>query len=228
MSTRRSAARDRSAPRRRRPRRARGPTPDVESSRQRIHAAALRLFARYGLEGVSLQMIADEVGLHKSSLFHHYRGKIELAHEVCETALERVVDRMKRLDEQETPELEGLLSVVDELVDYFAEEPEVARLILSFMTAPEDSDLRIPVSSGVTVEFFTLLSGWLDRARRAGAIRNVNIRQAIPNLIGAVLFYPSVAYDLRGITGPDPFGARATEIRKRELRYLIRGVLVGD
>ena len=60
------------------------------TSKDRIQAAALRLFARHGFEGVGLQRIADEVGLHKSSLFHHYKGKVELANEVFQIALREV------------------------------------------------------------------------------------------------------------------------------------------
>src|SRR5262252_701066 len=60
----------------------------ADSSRQRIQSVALGLFGRYGYDGVSLQMIADEVGLHKSSLFHHYRGKLELMDEVAEGVVE--------------------------------------------------------------------------------------------------------------------------------------------
>ena len=49
-----------------------------ESPRQRILDAALELLAEHGYEGMSLQQVADRVGLHKSSLFHHFKSKDEL------------------------------------------------------------------------------------------------------------------------------------------------------
>jgi len=124
----------------------RPPASDVERSKDRIHAAALALLARYGYEGVSLQQIADAVGLHKSSLFHHYRGKLELAKEVFEAVVAGVALRVRPLERDEPPRLDTLLAVTDDLVDHFAAEPGAARLILSVMIAPRDSDLNYPIS----------------------------------------------------------------------------------
>ena len=199
------------------------------TSKDRIQAAALRLFARHGFEGVGLQRIADEVGLHKSSLFHHYRGKLELAKEVFEGVVARVVERVRPLEADEPARLETLLSVVDDLTDHFAAEPGAARLILSVMIAPRDSDLNYPISLEDTghpvVEVQTILWRWLDRARRQGAIRPANLRQMLFNLYGLMLVYPAVAEEHGAVAGPDPFGAKARRTRKQELRLMLRGVL---
>jgi len=205
--------------------RARLPGRDLEGSRQRIHAAAIALFARYGYEGVSLQRIADEVGLHKSSLFHHYRGKLELVDEVIDAVLERVLEWVRPLADEDPPRLQSLLRAIDRLVDHFSEEPEAARLIIAAMTASGDSELRRSEATERVVEFFTTVSRWLDRARKAGVIRPLSIRQAIPNLIGIVLFYPAIARDHDPIVGPGPFSLRARQVRKVEVEYVVRGML---
>jgi AcrR family transcriptional regulator len=191
------------------------------TSKDRIQAAALRLFARHGFEGVGLQRIADEVGLHKSSLFHHYKGKVELANEVFQIALREVVDRIRPLA-ADPPSLEGLLAVVDDLVDLLSDRPDAARLFLQGMAAPLDSPVEEPHAS---VEVFTILWGWLDRARRAGVIRRVNIRQALFNLIGIVLFYPAVAEQEPELAGAEPFSPTARRHRKQELRIAVVGML---
>jgi AcrR family transcriptional regulator len=205
------------------------PTSDVERSKDRIHAAALPLLARYGYEGVSLQQIADAVGLHKSSLFHHYRGKLELAKEVFEAVVAQVVERVRPLERDEPPRLATLLAVTDDLVDHFAAEPGAARLILSVMIAPRDSDLNYPISLEDTghpvVEVQTILWRWLDRAKRQGAIRPANLRQTLFNLYGLVLLYPAVAEEHGAVAGPDPFSAKARRARKNELRLALRGAL---
>lgn len=205
--------------------RARGPTPDVESSKERIHAAALHLLARYGYEGVSLQRIADEVGLHKSSLFHHYRGKLELASEVCLAAMARVVALVEPLDSDDPPRKETFLAVIDACLDHFADEPHAARLLLTLLVAPEDSDLNIPIGhddlSHPVVRLFTILGGWLGRARARGVTRPLSIRQTIPNLMGIVLLHPAVATGLAGVTGREAFGPRQRALRKAEVRALL-------
>jgi AcrR family transcriptional regulator len=200
----------------------------VESSDKRIRAAALRLLARYGYEGVSLQMIADEVGLHKSSLFHHYRGKLELAQEVFEEALERVLEYLRPLADDDPPSLECFLRMSDAMVDHFSDEPDTARLILLVTIAPRDSDLSIPIEADDDypgIEVFSILWKWLERAKKAGVIRPLNVRQALLNLVGVVLYYPAVAKELGPISGAEPFSAKARRTRKQELRVVLRGML---
>jgi AcrR family transcriptional regulator len=53
-------------------------------SRQRFIEAAIRLFARHSFAGTSLQMIADEVGVTKSAVHHHFRTREELITAVVE------------------------------------------------------------------------------------------------------------------------------------------------
>jgi AcrR family transcriptional regulator len=202
--------------------------PSVADSRARIHAAALRLFARHGFDGVSLQLIADEVGLHKSSLFHHYRGKLDLAREVIEGAIEKLIEKLAPLAQGGAPKLETLLEVVDVLVDHFADEPDAARLFMMALTMPPESSFQIPVSEEPNhplVKTYTIIWQWLERAKRTGAIRAVNLPQTILNLIGIVLFYPAVAPMQAAVAGPEPFSAKARAVRKKELRFALKGML---
>jgi AcrR family transcriptional regulator len=194
------------------------------AARERIHTAALARFARYGAEGVSLQQIADEVGLHKSSLFHHYRSKLELWNEVIDAVVEDVLACVRPLLEAEIT-IDSFLDGLDRLVDHFSERPDAARLLVGTLSAPDDSELRRGKASARVLELYLGLTSWLDRARRQGVIRPLNIRQAIPNLMGLVLFYPTVAADLAELVGSEPFSPRATEIRKRELRITVRAML---
>jgi AcrR family transcriptional regulator len=201
--------------------------PTLETSRARIHLAALQLFARYGYDGTSLQMIADAVGLHKSTLFHHYRGKLDVAAEAFEAATARVADCIRPLAAEAAPTLEGFFAVSDALVDHFSEEPEAARMIVWMMTAPRDSALNLHIGrdeAHPVVIIFTTLWAWIDRARRADVIRPVNIRQTIFNLVGLVVFYPAAA-EASYLSGDEPFSAKARRIRKEELRLALRGML---
>jgi AcrR family transcriptional regulator len=202
---------------------------ESRDSHARIHAVALALFARYGYDGVSLQMIADEVGLHKSSLFHHYKSKLELALEVIAEVLEPVVAHLRPLAEAR-PSIDTLIACTDALVEHFSDQPAAARLLLSWIIAPEHSELKrtcTPPVDELDREFFGLIIGWLDRARRAGTIRRLNVRQTVFNLIALTLFYPATAADFAGgvVAGPEAFTPKARRNRKRELEIALRGML---
>jgi AcrR family transcriptional regulator len=194
-----------------------------QRSRERIHRAALARFARYGYEAVSLQQIADDVGLHKSSLFHHYRGKSALLKEVLAEVMQRILLHVRPLKAQDRPSAESLLTTVYALADHFCDEPEAARLLLALMTAPEDSELRRQEADAL--EFYETVATFLDRARRIGVIGRIRIRHAIPNLIGLILVYPAIAHDLSALIGKDAFSAKARQGRRQDLERAVRALL---
>jgi AcrR family transcriptional regulator len=65
------------------------------STRERILQQGLALMSQYGLEGVTLGVLADQVGMSKSGLFAHFRSKedvqIALLEYMAEFANARVV-----------------------------------------------------------------------------------------------------------------------------------------
>ena len=68
-----------------------GITQPVPSAAQaRIISAALELFARNGVGGTSLQMIADAIGVTKAAVYHQYNTKDEIVLAAAEAELARV------------------------------------------------------------------------------------------------------------------------------------------
>lgn len=199
---------------------------DEEASRERILATAARLFARYGSAGMSMQMLADEVGLHKSTLFHHFSGKEELLHLMLQQELGRILTVVEPLVADDPPSLDRLIAVANALVDHFAEAREAGPILLRSIVSPELDEETIPEGlESLERRIFVIIGVWLDRARRAGVIRNVRVRHALVNLLGLILFYPAVAEDELGreILAADPSSSRALRGRKEELTAFLRG-----
>jgi len=196
-----------------------------DGSRERIHAAARSLISRYGFDGVSLQTLADEVGLHKSTLFHHYKNKQQIAEEVLSDTVAAIVERMRPLEQPPTS-LEQLLELSDVLVDHFSDQPDAARLLLAAMVAPEDSAVHhAGARSGSVERFYVVLFGWLRQARDLGVVRHVSIRQAVFSLMGLMLVYPAVAEVEQVVIGPEPFSDSSRRMRKQMLRAALSGML---
>jgi AcrR family transcriptional regulator len=197
--------------------------------RQRILDVALELLAEHGYGGASLQLVADRVGLHKSSLFHHFRSKEELAREVYRGLVERLLKRLEPLLAEDPPRLETLLAALDAAVDHFAAEPAAARLLMRLMVEPPQvkGGFDAPAARGEGIyRVLALVGDWLARARAAGVIRAVPVRHTILNLMGLVLLYPAVVHGTTPeILGRDPRTAAAIAARKRELREFLRAAL---
>lgn len=209
---------------------------DSESPRQRILDAALDLFAESGYEGASLQQVADRVGLHKSSLFHHFRSKEELAREVYRGLAERLLKRLEPLLAEDPPRLESLLVALEASADHFAAEPASARLLMRLMVTARadgpsaggrDDPFATPIGQVDAIDrVLWLVGGWLARARAAGVIRRVPVRHTVLNLMGLVLFYPAVLHHIPvDLLAADPRAPEVLGSRKRELRSFLRAAL---
>ena len=202
-----------------------------EKPRQRILEAALGLFAEKGFDAVTLRAIGTRVGLHNSSLFHHFGSKADLARAVFDQVLGRVLPKLEHLAEDDPPDLERFIDALVELADYFSDHPDEARFLTRAVIDPTlffdvfaGRDDRDTADSPV-VRLFTLLWGWLDRARNARVIRPVAALQTTRNLFGLLLFEPSYGLGTTYPGGP----AQAPELRrserKRELADFVRGGL---
>jgi AcrR family transcriptional regulator len=62
----------------------------MENTKERILLAALKLFAKDGYEGVSMRLIAEQLGITKAALYKHYESKQEI--------FGSIVERMKEKD----------------------------------------------------------------------------------------------------------------------------------
>lgn len=61
--------------------------PRGDSSADRIRSCALELFARHGVAGTSLRMIAEELGVTKAAVYYHFRSKEEIVQAVLHPAI---------------------------------------------------------------------------------------------------------------------------------------------
>ena len=68
------------------------------AARTRVLDAALDLFARYGVSGTSLQMIADAVGITKAAVYHQFRTKNQIVLAVTERELTRLAPALEEAE----------------------------------------------------------------------------------------------------------------------------------
>jgi AcrR family transcriptional regulator len=86
------------------------------SAQARIINAALELFARNGVGGTSLQMIADAIGVTKAAVYHQYKTKDEIVLAAAEAELERF-DAVVRAAEAEPSRARARKTLVTGMID---------------------------------------------------------------------------------------------------------------
>jgi TetR/AcrR family transcriptional regulator, cholesterol catabolism regulator len=71
--------------------------PKSENTEERILSAASRLFSEHGYKSTTLNDIAEQVGLHKTSLFHYFKSKEEILMRVMDESLRDHIPALKRI-----------------------------------------------------------------------------------------------------------------------------------
>jgi AcrR family transcriptional regulator len=77
-------------------------TPGATDTRQRLIDVAVRLFTRHSFAGTSLQMIADELGVTKAAVYHHFHTREELLTAVVEPLLAQLRTIIETAEAQRT------------------------------------------------------------------------------------------------------------------------------
>jgi AcrR family transcriptional regulator len=76
----------------------------AESTRERLLDAALRLFSEHSFAGTSLQMIADELGITKAAVYHHFHTRDELLSALITPALAELLPIVEDATALRTPQ----------------------------------------------------------------------------------------------------------------------------
>lgn len=97
---------------------------------EQIRVEATRLFASRGFDGVSLQAIADKVGVAKQTLLYHYPSKEALKRAVLENLFSHWRGRLPQILEAVTSGHGRFSALTDELLSFFATDRDRARLIV--------------------------------------------------------------------------------------------------
>jgi AcrR family transcriptional regulator len=128
------------------------PATQRQPSRDKILDRAEELFARRGFAGVGLAEVAEQVGLSKSSLFHHFSGKAQLYAAVMARILDRIeAELMRSLAEGGGP-LRRLERWLDVVIDVLAAHPTYARLLLRSLFEDDELTGALPEEQAVNAQ----------------------------------------------------------------------------
>lgn len=191
----------------------RGPAPAVEpipGSRERILAGALERFAEGGPRTLTMRALGAQVGLHNSSLFHHFPAKRDLVRAIRAHVDANLRRHLHALALDDPPRLESLVRVLRDLSDHYARVPIEARCALRLLLEPS-------LAGDSSTSALTPLYGWLARAQASGAIRPVSVGHAARTLLGMILMVGSWP-------GSAP-SERDDRRRQGELAAFVRGAL---
>ncbi|HVP31319.1 MAG TPA: TetR/AcrR family transcriptional regulator [Myxococcota bacterium] len=203
---------------------------DSITSREKILEVAEALFARRGFAGVGMREVAEVVGLGKSSLFHHFKSKLQLYGEVIARVLGRIEERVRPALATGANPAEKLDRWLDALIDALAEQPATARLLLRSLV--EDDDLppeptpEIEAAERAISSILAGVDGLLRAGIESGAFRRVSVPHTLQTLIGATVYHFASGEFGDELIGRPLLSAEEVRRRKDAVRSLLHHGLV--
>lgn len=104
---------------------------DAQVTKRLILAAAKSEFARLGLGGARVDVIADRAGINKRMIYHYFHSKERLFQTVLEEAYLDIRSAEQKLALDHLPPRDALETLVRFTWDYYLDNPEFIRLVNS-------------------------------------------------------------------------------------------------
>lgn len=197
------------------------PPAGADTKAQILHAARRR-FADHGYEGTSLNDIADDVGIRRPSILHHFGTKEAIYRAVLFELVadwSGLVTAAVQDPQQGWGQVERVLSAAFE---FFEEHTDFVRL--ARREAIDGGPFFDEIATALQ-PLFDKAVGFLEREMRAGRLRKHNPPQLLLSGYGAILSYFSDAPLITVLLGTDPLSPSALKLRRREVVELFRTAL---
>lgn len=191
-----------------------------EETRAEIVAAAERHFAERGFEAARLEDIAADVGIRRAAIFYYFGDKHELYAAVLESIFGDAMAALPR----EGGAAERLEASLTRWIDYIAERPNVARLLLreAANAQPGAASPVLRAASGPVA----WVRAVIDEGVAAGDLVPLTDPHRFLSLMGATTVFHFAAMPWLTPDVPfDPWSRDELEKHKRELVLVARQML---
>jgi AcrR family transcriptional regulator len=199
---------------------------DPEKNRERILAAALEEFARYGLGGARVDRIAARAGANKRMLYYYYGNKEALFLVVLEASYARIRSAERALDLEHLEPGAALQRLVAFTWEYLLAHPEFMTLLNSENLHKGRHLARSRRVREVHLPLVEMLRKILRRGEKQGVFRRgVDPVQLYISIAGEGYFYLSNRYTLSRIFGRDLMSKAALATRARHNARMVLNAL---
>jgi AcrR family transcriptional regulator len=200
----------------------------MDSTRERILAAAEALFAERGLAGTAVRDIAAAVGLNAASLYNHFASKEKLYEAVLERGIRPLLEEIARAAIAE-PGPEAGDAVIDALMRHLASTPHLPRLV--HHEAVRGGEHLAKLARGWIRPLFSEGLAALKRSPEAARFDERELPLVIAAWMHLVFGHFAMAPLLADVLDEDPLSpemlARQTAFLKKITRQLFAGGTTG-
>jgi AcrR family transcriptional regulator len=179
------------------------PAATAAPARRRILDAALRRFAADGVLGATLDDVRREAAASVGAVYHHFPDKQALVDAVRADVLARYQDAFAATLERHAGAREGVRAAVAFHLDWCAEHPEEARLLL---------EGRPAAAAELNRAFFARVTAWWRPHVHYGAVRDLDVTLLHALWLGPAMEVTRHWLGARGGAGRRPTKAAAATL----------------
>lgn len=199
------------------------PEPASDTTEQKIFDAAHEVFSQKGMDGSTMQEIADRAGINKALLHYYYRSKDKLYETVARAILTKAVSAVRGVLEVEMPLEEKIRRFIETYIGIISRNTFIPLFIISEINKHPDRFFSniLPQDLPKPQAFFQQVEAEIA----AGRIRPIKPQHLIVHVISMCVF-PFVGKPLMAVL----LGMNQTEMKtflKERTEEVTRFVLAG-
>ena len=143
-----------------------------ESQKARIITAAAKVFQAKGYQAATMDDLAKAVGMTKAAVYYYYPKKNDILLEICQSAIDGALDRVREVNRSEASAAERLRQMIAGNVEVLTGNIEAWAVFYQEMALRRDPQAR-KIVAGMT-EFSTSLETVIAEGIESGEFRTVD------------------------------------------------------
>ena len=150
--------------------------------------AARDLFFRNGYRGTTIQLIAEQAGYSKRSVYLDYQNKDDLFITICAEGGQLLLEKLRAIPADDLSVEECIDAFLDVYIRFSREQSEYYRMIFSEASPAIIANCSEPVRNQVADverQCLGVIVAWTERAMREGRIETVDPWESAGILVGA-------------------------------------------
>ena len=163
----------------------------VPDRRRAILDAAVRVFARQGFHACRVSDIADEAGVAYGLLYHYFPSKDEVLNTLFLERWGVMLEMIREVDAQSIPAREKLGAIAAFIVDSYAHDPDLMKVIIVEVTRAANSFGQTHL--GQIREAYRMIAEIVTKAQQDGVFKS-----EIDAQFAAMAFYGAIEQVLTG------------------------------
>lgn len=155
------------------------------TTEQKILEAAKKVFIHNGMDGTTMQQIADEAGINKSLLHYYFRSKDKLFDAVFGYAIQHVFPKLEGIMNSDDHIFVKIERLVGEYMTMLMDNKFIPAFVLHELNRNPDRIFQTFKNSGIKPEVF--INQFTSEIKK-GSIRWTDPRQLIINVLSLCIF----------------------------------------